>query len=650
MKKKEKIQRQLLAERGRCDDLLPKAPEPEILAYKTPEIPATSLSSTNDLYDKLPNDHSIRTLCIEPGVDDDKLSCYLVTTDLSSQAVDYEAISYAWGDTYQRSQISCNGRSLSITSNLKDALLSFRYADTHRYVWADAVCINQSDVRERNHQVRLMRKIFMSASKVLVWLGKDITGDAITAFSVLTGVVRGPRTRTENEWSAHFYSNGISSNLIPNLPDSEAPPPESPHWTAVVKLFSAQWFWRLWCIQEVALAKFTTLKWGAAEMSWDWVGHAAALIRTNEYQVLRQWRMPGVFNAYFMYRISQGDSDFAPLSMNFFRLMSLTRQFESSEPRDRIYSLLGIPTTDSKPDKGVLFVQPDYSRDIDAIYWDLALNFLEADSDYQLFSSIQHGPTLPEDDSLPSWVPRWDKVFTHSLLPSTPGVSHKAGKGMPINRRTRYHMDAMTCLGVKISTVSHIYNSFSSSRDSFLDFSAAANAIPNFNWHSLLKTAESRKRLALTLTAGKDWYGKAVSNTSQHLADFAAWLTPALQPASKYSDLLRQASDGDLHRFAAAMSNVCAGRRLFFTSNGYMGLGPECLQQADILVVLFGGIVPFLLRSYKPPIADRYPCRGPEIEGYWKLVGDCYVHDLMSGQAMDMVLEGKLEARDFEIK
>lgn len=35
----------------------------------------------------------------------------------------------------------------------------------------DAICINQSDIEERNHQVKLMAYIFSRAKEVLVWLG-----------------------------------------------------------------------------------------------------------------------------------------------------------------------------------------------------------------------------------------------------------------------------------------------------------------------------------------------------------------------------------------------------------------------------------------------------------------------------------------------
>jgi hypothetical protein len=43
----------------------------------------------------------------------------------------------------------------------------------------DAVCIDQNNPKERNHQVQLMAKIYSKAHRVIVWLGmetEDIEG------------------------------------------------------------------------------------------------------------------------------------------------------------------------------------------------------------------------------------------------------------------------------------------------------------------------------------------------------------------------------------------------------------------------------------------------------------------------------------------
>ena len=70
------------------------------------------------------------------------------------------------------------------------------------------------------------------------------------------------------------------------------------------------------------------------------------------------------------------------------------------------------------------------------------------------------------------------------------------------------------------------------------------------------------------------------------------------------------------------------------TEKGYYVLGPKVTQPGDIVCVLFGGKLPFCLR----PLGDRY-----------LLVGECYVHGLMNGEAMEMMERGNLAEGVFEI-
>lgn len=49
-------------------------------------------------------------------------------------------------------------------------------------------------------------------------------------------------------------------------------------------------------------------------------------------------------------------------------------------------------------------------------------------------------------------------------------------------------------------------------------------------------------------------------------------------------------------------------------------LGSDILEKGDVVVVLFGGRIPFILRERE--------------EGGWILIGECYVHGVMNGEAL----------------
>jgi hypothetical protein len=65
------------------------------------------------------------------------------------------------------------GVGFNITENLHAALASFRDTNTIGFIWADILCINQSDVVERSEQVGFMKDIYTFANLVTVWLGSD---------------------------------------------------------------------------------------------------------------------------------------------------------------------------------------------------------------------------------------------------------------------------------------------------------------------------------------------------------------------------------------------------------------------------------------------------------------------------------------------
>lgn len=300
-----------------------------------------------------------------PGLRSDPIICELQATRLQ-QPLSFEAISYVWGSEADKRSIFCNGKSVRITQNLHDALQRLRYEDRQRCVWADAVCIDQSNTNERGHQVRLMSSIYKAASRVVIWLGNDAYGDAYRAGTIICGIANSHlRSRGDNQ-AAFLIQHAQSIIAI-----DQSPPSDSEHWTSVSRFYDRDWFWRLWCVQEVALASDAVMLWGDdTEIAWKWVGLAAARIRTNNYQVLQRYRMAGVFNAYLMYRISLNMSDLPPLSLSipFVKLLGLTRQFEAKDPRDRAFGLLGLPTNDSDPDSGRLFIEPDYNLSTTEIY------------------------------------------------------------------------------------------------------------------------------------------------------------------------------------------------------------------------------------------------------------------------------------------
>jgi hypothetical protein len=79
---------------------------------------------------------------------------------------EYVALSYVWGNPNKTREIFINEKSVQVTENLESALRILRDKLPMRLgvrLWADALCINQNDVKERSTQVQRMREIYQKA-------------------------------------------------------------------------------------------------------------------------------------------------------------------------------------------------------------------------------------------------------------------------------------------------------------------------------------------------------------------------------------------------------------------------------------------------------------------------------------------------------
>lgn len=120
----------------------------------------------------------IRLLRLQPSSYKGSLvQCDLVYTSLNQPKSEriYEALSYTWGSSAAGHSIVLNGQHFDVTDNLHAALVELRLKDQDRYLWVDAICINQSDIPERNREVLRMLSIYQNAQQVVVWLGPEIS-------------------------------------------------------------------------------------------------------------------------------------------------------------------------------------------------------------------------------------------------------------------------------------------------------------------------------------------------------------------------------------------------------------------------------------------------------------------------------------------
>lgn len=124
--------------------------------------------------------YEIRLLTIHLGPPASVVSCSIEKTSLINP-ISYAALSYCWGDEIITKDIIVHGIETPVTIKLADALQHLRMLGVSR-VWANALCINQTDKSEKGLQIRNMRQIFSKADKTYPWLGKEEDTTAVTTF------------------------------------------------------------------------------------------------------------------------------------------------------------------------------------------------------------------------------------------------------------------------------------------------------------------------------------------------------------------------------------------------------------------------------------------------------------------------------------
>lgn len=558
-------------------------------------------------YNSLPSEMFIRLLELYPGHANDNIDCTLRQVELEN-APKYEAISYAWGDPANRIDVLCDGKVITVTQNLKDALLRFKLKDRSRIVWADAICINQDDEVEKGSQVKLMNKIYAKATRVCAWLG-CITAQMQPAFELIHEIV--------------IYASPTSTHR------TELPDPTSECWLALNVFFSAAWFNRLWVVQEV-YNHACTVFCGEYEIPWkDIVLVARLLLKLNVDDLSSAYPLPA--NAISVLQI-----DSAGHQSSSSGVFDAFRYFHCSDKRDKVYALLSFPPLCGLQPP----IQPDYSKPVAEVFEEATVRIFMSCQNLGLLSSLEHDCAI--DEEWPSWVPRWDRQRTTQILHNY--TSGRMQSPLPV---INYRPTILIAKGVCISTLSWCGVVIRGTPYGKSEMDPIKKPFQEWLSKYLPRITHPTDPLllciAMTLTVGLDFKSNCPPlDLSQFRLDFLAYMVSIL-PSLHMLDttqhlsqvLAEQALAGNSSNFYVAAVRGCKNKRFFCTQNGAFGIGPRAAQSGDHVVLLYGSNAPCVLRR-----------RGL----YYQFVGECYLHQHMHGEAIEMAARGLFAVEEFEMR
>jgi hypothetical protein len=389
--------------------------------------PSHNMTSYRYLPLRTPSD--IRILHIYPAINHtDSLSGKLVHFNLDDKP-SYGALSYTWGSPELCSRITLDsgGADLAITANLDLALRRVRARMPPGFpsrIWADGICINQTDVAERNQQVRLMRRIYSQCVWGLIYLGEEADG---------SGEIPGFLKR---------LSSGIMSDKgkLDHWHDNPLLPGENdPGWKALRSLLERPWFLRVWILQEFALPRKIRMICGEWELDGNLIPQIMIVpTLNNSQQAMKGLQTDPVVEGsnFFMAwqhqrlllrcRHSLGHSlDYAPFevlhgqAVGLMELLLSCRHCKATDPRDHYFALLGLaPDVAHEPT-----LAADYSKRLEDVAINYGRYFIRCGLGLESLYLSNDGETF--DGTLPSWLPNFTR---YSALGDKIWLVHKDKK------------------------------------------------------------------------------------------------------------------------------------------------------------------------------------------------------------------------------
>ncbi|KAM5383828.1 hypothetical protein ACJZ2D_001817 [Fusarium nematophilum] len=321
------------------------------------------------------------------------------------------------------------------------ALRHLRQSTLPRVVWAYAVCINQGDTSEKNHQVQKMGLIYSKASVVLSWLGiaADNSDLAIEILQRMADKIEANAGRNDMIADAASTGNDSGQNscdpqLDLMLSHNQISRPEaltmllikdieelfvvdktmmtrenhaSPTWKAIDSLLKRPYWKRLWVLQEMVLAKNLTICCGTRSISWHHLRTAVedgvnscASSAGRPYFDGKVWAvLQFITNASIM--AVSSCRRMIHKSHPIFDYFIWTGLLEATNPRDYVYGILGMAKSD---------MPVDYDAPVETIYHEQGIAWYEwAAVNAVIMEPIQYAGIghhqCPALEDLPSWIP-----------------------------------------------------------------------------------------------------------------------------------------------------------------------------------------------------------------------------------------------------
>ncbi|KAK3342180.1 heterokaryon incompatibility protein-domain-containing protein [Lasiosphaeria hispida] len=607
--------------------------------------------------------------------------------------VEYEALSYCWGDPTKTASMMLNGTPFGISANLEGALTRLRKPDAESVVWVDAICINQNDDAEKRREVTRMRAIYYGAKHVAVWLGPE-EPDSNVAID-LADEIYGHFQRYCSYLGVKDEGEGIfdwiSSTERLQIVEDFLTADRIDAWKALHRLLSRPWFGRAWTLQELIVARASLVLCGERSVAWQVLelainvcdvtyGAVHTIINPpndSPLDPLTAYIWPpyhleflnsmAITRAEYRFLDERNVADMIGRPGTFARAESASSRLTQntnrgcSLPHDKIYSVLGI-----LPPALRNAITPDYSIPARTAFARAVKACVETTGWLNIICHSHYAPWYPANH--PSWLPDWTRlpratIFAErnrdALLPP-----HDVVRDTLAQVSFSEDLSVLTAAGFVVGEVltpgfEHVMFPKLERTSRFLTVAPAEIR----RWRDALYPTDPEFQYIPNAEEDIAWLDSD-PNYWESEAEFRILVGPAILSHGHpgFGDVLdrflgrlqylieeekkgdgakfdfkpvEKEREGEYQGFYNKVRGHLMSRTLFLRAGeGELGIGPDFTKPGDLICILFGCDAPVLLRKN---------------DGKYMFVGEAHVPGFMEGQGMDGLREGKYALADFDI-
>ncbi|CAH0021674.1 unnamed protein product [Clonostachys rhizophaga] len=612
---------------------------------------AATASEMQSIYQsKRLNPDEIRLLKLESSVD---LNSPLVgklivkSTKKTNDSLRYWAISYVWGSAptpLSPFKLVINGVKIPITESLWTCLCRLRSENVTDYIWADAICINQTDNLEKAMQVRQMGRIYSKADRVLIWMGGNQDKD-YHAMDILKAL-RGPRKAQQSRHNEQLSVTEKEKEQV---------------WAFLQR----PWFTRTWTIQELVLGNRVSISYRDAEMEWDDFMGSVLLFEEKIFRTkggVRELYVTPSNPARALDHIRQTwqghslEAVGSRLKLPILRLVEMFFYAQATMPRDKLFAMHSIASDTSYE---IEAFRPDYESDDSTILGRYATEFVKRNKVLELL----YRAGRDKGSKFSSWIPDMmnharrpqygPTISTWKAIGTANSFRFSAGASQSPNP-TVTHPVRYPCLTI----TGKMFDCIQSERSLKIGDDATAISFVQIleELRQLLSDLPSYPNLShkkrwrdhvLIQTLIGDAIGPQWGTSRSVLTDDSQEEEEILErwPLGFEQEILSIRSGRDSHQYhskpaeaqekvndfwrtAAAFLGKLPNAALCVTTKGYVGIVPGGTRQKDKVLLVHGARVPFVVRQ-------------EPVTGHYELIGECYIHgtmyydDAVAGKVVD---------------